>query len=544
MKKIIFLALGCSLLFAPSCKDFLQKENPNSPTEAIFWQSKNDFDLALTGIYSQLRGGSNYKQSPSVSSNFLTTFLATFDNYTDNADGGTYNYAGQEEFLRDNITPDNMPGLVGSAYSYCYKSIARINIFLGHLEEMYSDKTNADYKQFKGEALALRGLMYHYLYTCYGAVPIVKEALVVEDMYKEKSSAEDVYKTVIGDYTDAIALLPKGQNYLANPGHITGDAVIAFRARTRLYHAYDENGVANKTEMAEILTELNQITAAYSLATDVLDNFHTSKQSACPEIMFSLRFLKPDFRNQIDLFFGNWKMICPTRSLVLAFPNADGSAYVPAGDIATKTDLTAADMTTLFTNRDPRLATFIAPNGVYNFTGYVNNAVDFTDGNSSNTQFAVRKLVTPLSGQDGDKSWDNGYTWQGDQDVVLMRWAHVLLMKAEAAFESGNTTAAEGYIKELRDRYNMPAISGLTQEQLRNEIRIETCFEGQRYFDMKRWRTLKDMNGKKQDPHSSITVVVNPNHFDWPIPWTEIEQAENNGVNLVQNPGYTNPEAK
>ena len=117
-------------------------------------------------------------------------------------------------------------------------------------------------------------------------------------------------------------------------------------------------------------------------------------------------------------------------------------------------------------------------------------------------------------------------------------------MKAEAAFESGNTTAAEGYIKELRDRYNMPAISGLTQEQLRNEIRIETCFEGQRYFDMKRWRILKDMNGKKQDPHSSITVVVNPNHFDWPIPWTEIEQAENNGVNLVQNPGYTNPEAK
>ena len=52
MKKILFLALGCSLLFAPSCKDFLQKENPNSPTEAIFWQSKNDFDLALTGIYS------------------------------------------------------------------------------------------------------------------------------------------------------------------------------------------------------------------------------------------------------------------------------------------------------------------------------------------------------------------------------------------------------------------------------------------------------------------------------------------------------------
>ncbi|MDE6482492.1 MAG: RagB/SusD family nutrient uptake outer membrane protein [Rikenellaceae bacterium] len=541
MKKILFLALGCSLLFTPSCKDFLQKENPNSPTEAIFWQSKNDFDLALTGIYSQMRGGIYYRQSPNVASNFLTTFLATFDNFTDNTDGGTYNYAGQNEFLRDNITPENMPGLIGSAYDYCYAAIARINIFLGHLEEMYSDKTNADYKQFKGEALALRGLMYHYLYTCYGAVPIVKEALVVENMYMEKSSAEDVYKSIIGDYTEAISLLPKGQNYMANPGHITGDAVIALRARTRLYHAYDANGTANKTEMAEILTELNTITAAYSLAEDVLDNFHTSTQSACPEIMFSLRFLKPDMRNQIDLFIGSWKMISPTRSLVLSFPNADGTAYVPAGDIATKATITDAEMTALFTGRDPRLAAFIAPNGVYNFDGYVGDAIDFTDGDTPNTQFAVRKLVTPLSGQSGNNSWDDGYTWQGDQDVVLLRWAHVLLMKAEAAFESGDVAGAEGYIKELRDRYNMPAITGLTQELLRNEIRIETCFEGQRYFDMKRWRILSDMNGKKQDPNSSITVVVNPNHFDWPIPWDEIEKAKNNGVTLTQNPGYNNP---
>ncbi|MDE7134779.1 MAG: RagB/SusD family nutrient uptake outer membrane protein, partial [Rikenellaceae bacterium] len=70
--------------------------------------------------------------------------------------------------------------------------------------------------------------------------------------------------------------------------------------------------------------------------------------------------------------------------------------------------------------------------------------------------------------------------------------------------------------------------------------RIETCFEGLRYFDMKRWRILDKMNGKIHDPSmpSSFKVVVNPAHFDWPLPQSEILKARENGVDLKQNPGY------
>ena len=531
MKKILFLALGCSLLFTPSCKDFLQKDNPYDPTEATFWQSKTDFDLALTGIYAQLRGGSYYRQSVNVASNFLTTFLSSFDNFTDNASGGTNNYAGQNEYLRDVITPENMPGLIGAAYDYCYAAIERINIFIDKLEIYYPNKEDADYKKFKGEAVALRGLMYHYLYTCYGAVPVVKEALAYDDgvgIYKEKSSKEEVYKAVIEDYDEAIAKLSDGVNYKDANFHITADAVRAFRARTRLYHAYDENGVAVKAEMAEILTELNQITASYSLADDILDNFHSSAQSASPEIMFSLRFLKPTFRNQIDLLVGDWKTIQPTRSLVFAFPNADGSEFVVSDELKTKEKLTDADYKELFTDRDPRLSKSVTYGGIYDFTDYGGgNAVN---AGTTVTGFNVYKLVTPIA---NGGSWNNGYRWQGDQDVVLMRWAHVLLMKAEAAFESAGANAALPYINELRTHYGVGTLSDITQEQLRNEIRIETCFEGLRYFDMKRWRILSTMNGQKQDPASNITVVVNPAHFDWPIPYEEIRQAK--------DPGYNNP---
>ncbi len=552
MKKILFLALGCSLLFTPSCKDFLQKDPTSSPTDATFWQNTTHFDQALTGIYAQLRGGSNYTQSYSVSSNFLTTFNAFFDNFSDNSYGGNNNYAGQNEYLEDIISPENMPGMVGAAYSYCYAAIERINIFLDRLEENQDVNVVARKDQYRGEALALRGLMYHYLYTCYGAVPVVKEALAYDDgvgMYKEKSTKEEVYKTIIDDYTDAIALLPAGQNYLAAPGHITADAVRAFRARTRLYHAYDETGTANPTEMAQILTELDQITASYSLAPNVLNNFRSPAQRTCPEIMFSLRFLKPTYINQIDLFIGNWKTVQPTRDLVFAFPNADGSKYVPAAGLDTKERLTDADLASIFTGRDPRLAKFITHSGIYDFSDYPSSnapvsSISVWNQDLSSTQFDVLKLVNlPLDyyGNGAYWIWHYDYGYQGDQDVVLMRWAHVLLMKAEAAYESGNTGAALGYINDLRTQRGIQALTDIDRDILRNEIRIETCFEGLRYFDMKRWRILGKMNGKKQDPNSSITVKVNPAHFDWPIPYSEIRLAKDNGVDLVQNPGYNNP---
>ncbi len=581
MKKILFLVLGCSLLFAPSCEDFLQKNDPTNPTETTFWQSKNDFDMALTAIYARIRGGIYYAQTAYPSQNLLSTYLSFFDNFSDNAVSNSVTTDGSEAVLQDAISPSNMPGMTNDAYGYSYTCIERINIFLDKLEVFYSDKNNADYKQFKGEALALRGIMYHYLYVCYGEVPVVKEALTIETMYKEKSSREDVYKAVIADFTDAIACLKAGETYSAKPGRITHDATIAFRARTRLYHAYDASGKANTAEMTDILAELETIKATYTMSKDLLANFHSGSQANSPEIMFSLRFLKPSYRNQIDLFVGNWKTICPTRDLVYAFPMADGTKYTPdptveaamypdmeaqskemdalreqlkkqglkdeeiekkvAEELKKRSQALYAVYEKIFENRDPRLAKSIAHNNVYDFTGYLANADSVVNGETSLTYFNVYKLVTPITNKVSSAGgWNQGYGWQGDQDVVLMRWGHVLLMKAEAAFESGNTADAIKYINELRTPRGIVAITDLDRDALRNEIRIETCFEGLRYFDMKRWRILDKMNGKVKDPSlpKSYKVVINPAHFDWPIPQSEILKARENGVDLKQNPGY------
>ena len=544
MKKIIFLALGCSLLFTPSCKDYLQKNPTSSLTEVVFWQTKADFNMALAGLYNFMKGYGNWYNSTTYaySYGFFGSIRSKMEDLSDNGVGG--NYADQvEDILQDALTPAT-GGYVSNIYSFCYMGIARNNTFLERLEERKSLFTTEEYNKHRGEALAMRAMYYNYLYICYGAVPIVKEALTVDNMYKEKSTKEEVYKAIVDDYTEAISLLPDGLSYKQDAGHMTKYAAIALRAKTKLYHAYDEKGVANTAEMAEILTELKQIPdGIYSVEADPLTNFHASTQENSNEIMFSAKFLAPTMRNQMDLYYGDWCEVAPTRDLVYAFPNADGTPYVPDPALEkqladTSVTVRTAALNKLFENRDMRLKKFITHSNHWDFTEYIpSDANDVrTKTVISPTHFNVFKLVTPRT---NNQAWD--YDWYSDQDRVLMRWGEVLLMKAEAALESGNNAEAMGYINDLRSPRGIAVLTSIDRDILRNEIRIETCLEGQRYFDMKRWRILDKMNGKPRDPAmaGSFNVVINPAHFDWPIPLNEIIKAQENGVNLEQNPGYT-----
>ena len=121
--------------------------------------------------------------------------------------------------------------------------------------------------------------------------------------------------------------------------------------------------------------------------------------------------------------------------------------------------------------------------------------------------------------------------------IVVLRYADVLLMKAEALNEQALTTDAEAPLYEVRKRAgltNRADIEGLTQDQMREKIiqerRIELAFEGDRWFDLVR---LKD-NYALKFLHSIGKTNAAEKHLLMPIPLKEIEA---NG-NLKQNPGY------
>ncbi len=149
----------------------------------------------------------------------------------------------------------------------------------------------------------------------------------------------------------------------------------------------------------------------------------------------------------------------------------------------------------------------------------------------------------------------------------IFRYAEILLNAAEALNEAGQTDQAYQYVNQVRARVGMPAYKGMTQEKLRerirNERRIELCFEDHRFFDERRWKLFDGQtasseknlprykqvyniysvqvtpdastvyNYKNDNTHPTRTFNI-PKNYLFPIPDTEVKKAPN----LKQNAGW------
>lgn len=120
-------------------------------------------------------------------------------------------------------------------------------------------------------------------------------------------------------------------------------------------------------------------------------------------------------------------------------------------------------------------------------------------------------------------------------NFVVYRYADVLLMKAEALNEMGQTAAAAEPLNIVRRRAGLPDVSGLSQDEMREKIiherRMELAFEGHRWFDMIR---LDHGNYAIKFLKSIGKNNVNKVRLLFPIPQTEIDA----NPLMKQNPGY------
>jgi len=263
-----------------------------------------------------------------------------------------------------------------------------------------------------------------------------------------------------------------------------------------------------------------------------------------------VRYLQPNITNSIDLYYGAWACLDPTTDLINAFECTDGKKWGES-PLSVKPDESVlysstsseeqkrAERAKLFQNRDERLKDAMVNS---RFTNYERDGlegatnVEVTEFNNvSFTGYGVKKLLQPSK-----KVAE--YSTISDADVVIMRYAHVLLMIAEAENEAnGPTDKALEAINHVRARSHQPAIEkGISQDELRtrirNEWRVETCFEGLRYFQLKRWKLLQKLVDGAVDPaYPNYKKVVKPAFEYFPLPQTEIDKA--NGI-LVQDSNY------
>lgn len=516
MKKYqqLLILVGIAMIIGSGCgKNVLDVMPPDKLASSLFWKTPDDADKALTGLYNTL-----YASSGGYATSQYSVFA--WDNFTDDS-YGQYNYGGGLNALTGGITPQS-GDFVLSYYTNCYQAIASVNSFLANVDKVLSgDKLT----QYKGEAYFLRAFNYFWLAQLYGNTVIVTEDPFSID-YKSsraKSDRDAVLKQVLTDLDAAIAALP--DDAYGN-GHAVKSTAQGYKVRVLLF----QKNYAAAAALAQQIITGNK----YSLNPSYAGNFYKPDQNNSKEIMFSVKYLRPNILHQdvaISVNLQRWKGEQGTQDLIDEYEAADGkdtassAVYVPGKP---------------YEHRDPRMRqTFFFPGDTkaqgWPFTGALAIA---TPGKDSWTTgyYAVKKWLDP-------SLVDPDYGTIDDNDFILLRFADVLLMYAEAQNEvAGPDASVYAAIKLVRNRSNMPDLpAGLSQTQMRAKIRherrVEFALEGLRYFDLRRWGiAAQKLNGFVPNPlQPTIKTKYLPQYDFWPIPQTEIDR---NAPVLIQNTGY------
>ena len=432
----------------------------------------------------------------------LSWIIPTFDCLTDNAYGnqGSSKIYNADMIQADNIDPSTT-GLIENIYKEAYKAISRLNLFLDQLGKYQGEDIASVRSQMEGEALFLRSYCYYLLYMFYGEVPYVDKPLTLETQNMPKNTFNEVYENLINDLQAAINKMDD-KTYKAAKGHATKGAAKALKARVLMFHAYGEDGkVAHKEEVEEAYNLLNTITG-YSLDDDYAGLFQPADQESSNEIVFSIKYLAPNSYHIFDNSYGNYGMLNPVEDLVKEYEEGD-----------------------------KRLAQTIAFGDMYQWEG--GDVINLS--RSSNGKRMIKWLRPVLKQAD---FWNQ--TERSEQDIVILRWGELLLLKAEAANELDIAGAAD-MVKLVRERAGLDALpEDLNKEQMREAIRherrVETPFELIRYYDMRRWKIMDKLNGLVLDPlYPNIVPAWTKEHEYLPLPQGQIDFS--NGV-LLQNPNY------
>ena len=487
-KVIIYGVLFVLVTTGSSCEKYYDKQPLDQLSNATFWKTESDLNMAIAGVYRRMQ----YEA--------IDDRIAAWDGLTDNA---WVQYPWLNDFYsigKGDIVSTNV--LSSGMWNYCYRAIAACNNFIDQVNKGNNFiGVNADLKiKYNAEVRFIRAFEYYWLTQCFGDVPLITEPQSLENMKTPLSPKENVLKQMYEDLDFAIANLPDE----AYTGHVIKAAAKALKARVKLYNGDYPDAIALSKEIID--------GGKFSVSPDYRANFLESHdQDNCPEIIFSIKFQGPNNPNPSDQTYGWWGSVNPLKEFVLSHEPGDKrlkANVLSPGDPWPLGEKQNGPGSAFFVGDQQFVAT------TYNCNKWVN-----------------QETATPSN-------------WASlGNDATHLRFAEVLLIYAEAKNEiSGPDQSIYDAVNEIRSRAGLDELPvGLNQEAMREKIRherrIEFAFEGQRYFDLKRWGIIGEVvSDIPEPPVSTSTFRVWKDHFKLlPIPQAEIDK---DPQNLIQNPGY------
>lgn len=500
MNKYTNIFLGAAfILLLTSCEDFLTKNPPDKISIQTFWKNEADAEMALTGVYSRLLNNTfdaNRLDWDALSDDF---FLF-----------GTY---GRVDNIAKGIVEPTTGGIVETIYRDAYRGISSCNIFLDNVDRapVSEEKKN----RFKAEALFLRSLFYFTLTEFYGGVPFYKTTTTLENAFVTQTPKAEILGSLVQDLDFAVANLPE----TAYTGRAVRGSALALKAKILLH----------QEKWAEAAAAAQQVirSGKFSLSNNYKNLFLAATQDNNPEIIFSSRYLNPDryAAEGADQKYGAAAALNARQEFVDEFECLDGKPI---------SESPLYDPRKVFEKRDPRLSLTIR----YATEPIRNESNGLVHNNSLSglyTYYLVRKYVDPTH-------LPYSYATRSDQDFILLRYAEVLLMYAEAQNEAtGPDQSVYDAVNLVRARPgigmpNLPAglDKAAMRARIRHERRVELAGEGLRYWDIKRWKTAETVIPAIADP-GGVFRIFNPNkHYVLPFPQSEVDVNRS----LNQNPNY------
>jgi starch-binding outer membrane protein, SusD/RagB family len=574
MKKYIYVLIVFAIGTFSACQK-LDREFVTTIGQKEIEQSFGNVQSLLNAIYSDIPDGTLYIGGAAMMAS--ATDEAEFTSETNSI----------QSFNSGSWNAINNPDLVWGNY---YRGIRKVNQFLVSTGKINLDpwkldpspsaqavyNTNlASIRRWTYEARFLRAYFYFELVKRYGGVPIINNALSVEDDFSsiQRSSLNECLQFIKAECDSAAAKLPLNAStapyVVANDlGRVTRLTALALKSRVLLYAASDlfnnptwAGGYANP---ALISLPAGDRTARWKAASDA------AKAVIDAGVLPTLGAYKSLFNtfNNAEIIFTRSNAASnqfERNNSPIGF-NLGQSGNTPSQDLVDAYEVRVSATSAVkfnwndptmaanpYANRDPRLGLTIAVNNS-SFGTPARNLQIFTGGldakpiiNATKTGYYLRKYqiesLNLLNNNTGVHSW------------IIFRYPEIYLNYAEALNEwSPGNADIKKYVDIVRTRTGIampPMPTGLSQaetrERIRNEKRIEFAFEDHRFWDVRRWMQGSEFFGKpltgveitrnsdntfKYKPTKVEDRTFSPKMYLYPIPQSELNIAKG----LVQNP--------
>ena len=501
MKKkiLVFTALVC-MGIVTSCKDKFLETTPLGVGNETLLSTKNGVNSVLIGAYSLLDGVGSGGTYFSAVSNWIYGTVASDDGYKGSDVGDLAQITTIEKYIQQADI-----GGFNEKWVALYDGISRSNDVL-HLVAKATDMNEAEKTQAIAEARFLRGWYHFEAKKMWNMVPYVDET--VTD-YINLPNDKDIWPMIEADFQFAV------DNLSATKAQVGRASKWSAKAYLAKVHMYQSDYTAAKPLLVDVITN-----GPFALVANYHDNFRIATENNS-ESVFEVQMSVADggsgengsWGDNLNFPYGSGPGGCcgfyqPSQNLVNAFKtDASGLPLLDTfNDVDVKNDegLASSDPFTPYDGTlDPRLDWTVGRRGLPFLNWGIHPGKNWIRDQSFAGPYTFKKFFAASgenAGAESPRANSNNYR--------ALRFADILLMRAEIAVEENDLPTALSIVNQIRTRaatevvknadgtpaanylvkpYTAFASQDYARKAVRFERRVELAMEGHRHFDLVRW---------------------------------------------------------